>query len=250
MAANARSSAEWGDEACAGGTTNLDGGHAQCFRALVTTIDRPRTRSNDRRPLMAKKQLTPEPTGARFEHRVWGEHRKARKLLAKLADEQSTERVNDCYLLVDDPSWNAKIRDNTLKIKQLVAERKGFEQWTRDRHRTADSTPSPFDAIFEQLGLDRPQRGEEYDLYSEIAVLDAHPGVRAMFVTKERRRYRIGDLRAEATDIRIRDTGEVLHTLSIEGDDIDELSALRKKLGLRGEDNIAVHHALDQDLDD
>jgi hypothetical protein len=33
--------------------------------------------------------------------------------------------------------------------------------------------------------------------------------------------------------------------LSIEGDDIDELAGLRKKLGLRGEDNIAVHHALD-----
>jgi len=199
---------------------------------------------------MTKKQLTSELTGARFEHRVWGAHRKARKLLAKLADEQSTEQVDDCYLLVDDPSWNAKIRDNTLKIKQLVAERKGFEQWTRDRHRSADSTPSPFDAIFEQLGLDRPQRGEEYDLDTEIAALDAEAGVRAVFVTKERRRYRIGDLRAEVTDIEIRDTGEVLHTLSIEGDDIDELSALRKQLGLRGEDNIAVHHALEHDFDD
>ena len=73
---------------------------------------------------MAKKQLTPEPTGARFEHRVWGKQRKARKLLAKLATEQTTERVNDCYLLSDDPAWNAKIRNNTLKIKQLVAERK------------------------------------------------------------------------------------------------------------------------------
>jgi len=198
---------------------------------------------------MTKKQLTSELTGARFEHRVWGAHRKARKLLAKLADEQSTEQVDDCYLLVDDPSWNAKIRDNTLKIKQLVAERKGFEQWTRDRHRSADSTPSPFDAIFEQLGLDRPQRGEEYDLDTEIAALDAEAGVRAVFVTKERRRYRIGDLRAEVTDIEIRDTGEVLHTLSIEGDDIDELSALRKRLGLRGEDNIAVHHALEHDFD-
>ena len=199
---------------------------------------------------MTKKQLTSEPTGARFEHRVWGAHRKACKLLAKLADEQSTEQVDDCYLLVDDPSWNAKIRDNTLKIKQLVAERKGFEQWTRDRHRSAGSTPSPFDAIFEQLGLDRSQRGEEYDLNTEIAALDAQAGVRAVFVTKERRRYRIGDLRAEATDIKIRDTGEVLHTLSIEGDDIDELSALRKRLGLRGEDNIAVHHALVVGFDD
>jgi hypothetical protein len=194
---------------------------------------------------MAKKQLTPEPTGARYEHRVWGQHRSARKMLAKLADEQSTEQVNDCYLLIDDPAWNAKIRNNTLKIKQLVAERKGFEQWTSDRHRSADSAPSPFDTIFERLGLDRPQRGEEYNLFDEIAALGADSGVRAVFVAKERRRYRIGHLRAEATDITIRETGEVLHTLSIEGDDLDDLTALRKRLGLRDEDNVAVHNALD-----
>jgi hypothetical protein len=194
---------------------------------------------------MAKKQLTPEPTGARYEHRVWGQHRSARKMLAKLADEQSTEQVNDCYLLIDDPAWNAKIRNNTLKIKQLVAERKGFEQWTSDRHRSADSAPSPFDTIFERLGLDRPQRGEEYNLFDEIAALGADSGVRAVFVAKERRRYRIGQLRAEATDITIRETGEVLHTLSIEGDDLDDLTALRKRLGLRDEDNVAVHNALD-----
>ncbi len=198
---------------------------------------------------MPKKQLISDPTGARFEHRVWGKHVKARKLLAKIATEQATETVNDCYLLVDDSCWNAKIRGNTLKIKQLVAERKGFEQWTSDRHRTADSTPSPFDIIFEQLGLDRPQRGEEYDLVEEIAALDGDAGVRAVFVTKERRRYRIGDLRAEATDIRIRENSDVLHTLSIEGDDLDQLGALRKRLGLRGEDNMAVHNALDLEFD-
>ncbi len=199
---------------------------------------------------MAKKPLTSEPTGARYEYRVWGKHGKARKLLAKLATEQMTETVNDCYLLIDDSSWNAKIRANTLKIKQLVAEHKGFEQWTSDRHRTADSTPSPFDTIFEQLGLDRPQRGEEYDLFAEIAALDANAGVRAVFVTKQRCRYRIGDLRAEATDIRILETGDVLYTLSFEGDDLDQLAALRKRLGLRGEDNVAVHHALDLEFDE
>lgn len=196
---------------------------------------------------MAKKQLTPEPNGARFEYRVWGPHRRARKLLAQLADELTTEQANDCYLLVDDSSWNAKIRDNTLKVKQLVAERKGFEQWTSDRHRRVETVPSPFDILFERLGLDRPQRGEAYDLPAEIAALGPDAGVRPVFVTKQRRRYRVGDLRAEATDITIRETGAVLYTLSIEGDDLDQLGALRKRLGLRGEDNVAVHNALDVD---
>ena len=198
---------------------------------------------------MAKKQLTPVPDDVRYEHRVWGKRRSARKLLAELADEQSAETVNDCYLLVDDGSWNAKIRNNTLKIKQLVAERKGFEHWSSDRHRSADSAPTPFDEIFERLRLDRPQRGKAYDLRDEVDALDPDSGVRAVFVTKERRHYRVGRLRAEATDIKIHETGEVLYTLSIEGDDLDELTVLRKRLGLRDEDNIAVHHALDQELD-
>lgn len=198
--------------------------------------------------IMAKKQLALESNGARFEYRVWGEHRPARKLLAKLADEQLSETIDDCYLLGDDASWNAKIRDNTLKIKQLVAERKGFEQWTSDLHQCVDTVPTPFDVIFEQLGLDRPQRGEEYDLPLEIAALGPDAGVRAVFVTKHRRRYRVGALRAESTDIMIHEIGEVLQTLSIEGDDLIELAALRKRLGLRNEENLAVHSALDHEI--
>ena len=198
---------------------------------------------------MAKKQLTPEPAGARFEYRVWGAHLEARKLLAKLADEQLSEQVDDCYLLVDDSSWNAKIRDNTLRIKQLVAERKGFEQWTSDRHHSADTVPAPFDLIFERLGLDRPQRGEEFDLPTEIAALGSDSGVRPVFVTKQRRRYRVGGLRAESTDVTIHEIGETLHTLLIEGDDLEELAGLRKRLGLRGVENVAVHNALDFEID-
>jgi hypothetical protein len=200
--------------------------------------------------LMPKNPLASDITDARYELRVWGKHRKARTLLARMAAVQTTEKVNDCYLLIDDPAWNAKIRNNTLKIKQLVAERKGFEQWTSDRHRTADSAPTPFDEIFAQLRLDRPQRGKSYDLRNEIDGLDSDSGVRPVFVAKERHRYRIVRLRAETTDIKIRDTGEILHTLSIEGDDLDELTALRDRLGLRDEDNIAVHNALELELSD
>ncbi len=182
---------------------------------------------------------------ARYEYRVWGRHRRARAMLAELADGVTREQVDDCYLLVDEPGWNAKVRGNTLKIKHLVAERRGFEQWTSDRHRSAESVPSPFDELFEQLRLDRPQRGKRYDLRAATGRIDDDAGVRAVFVTKDRRRYRIGGLRAEATDLRIHETGERLRTLSIEGDDLDALSSLRRRLGLRGEANVAVHDALD-----
>lgn len=197
-----------------------------------------------------KVQLDSEASRARYEFRVWGAHRKARKKLARLASEKVTEKVKDCYLIVDDPSWNAKVRDNTLKIKQLVDEDKGFEQWSRDKHRSSDTAPSPFDLLFDQLRLDRPQRGKSYDLAKAVAKLEPDSGVRAVFVTKQRRRYRIGDVRAEVTDIKIHETGEVLRTLSFEGDNLKELVALRKQLGVRDEPNIAVHQAIESEMSD
>lgn len=185
---------------------------------------------------------------ARYEYRVWGKHGAARKKLARLATATSKEQVNDCYLLIEDASWNAKVRDNTLKIKELVEHDDGFQRWASGRHRRADTTPTPFDEIFAQLHLDRPQRGKSYDLRTAVKALDATDGVRAVFVTKKRLRYRIGDLRAEATDIELCDSGEIMHTLSIEGDDLDDLVALRKLLDLRDEPNVAVHEAIEAEF--
>lgn len=181
----------------------------------------------------------------RYEYRVWGKHRKARRALARLADEQTTETVDDCYLLVDDHTWNAKVRDDTLKIKHLVTEDRGFERWVSQRHHSSSTTPTPFDEIFEALRLDRPQRGKSFDITKAVKRLDDDSDVRAVFVVKHRRRFRIRELRAEATDIELVDSGKVLHTLSIEGEDLDALRALRKQLGLRGEPNVAVHQVID-----
>lgn len=185
---------------------------------------------------------------ARFEYRVWGEYRSARKLLRKLADEETREELEDCYLLVDDPKWNAKVRDDTLKIKQLVAEDKGFERWTSDKHRSAASAPSPFDELYEQLELDRLRTEKKFDIEDAVARLAPDSEVRVIFVMKQRRRYLIGDLKAEVTDVEVIETGEVMRTLSIEGDDLRELVKLRKKLGIKGETNTPVHQAIDLDI--
>jgi propanediol dehydratase small subunit len=185
---------------------------------------------------------------SRYEYRVWGKNRSARKQLESLSTHTVKERINDCYLIVDDTSWNAKVRHNTLKVKQLLEHDDGFQRWASGRHRNAESTPTPFDEIFEQLRLDRPQRGKSYDLRRAVKRLDPASGVRAVFVTKKRTRYSIGQLRAEVTAILLRDSGEVMHTLSIDGDDLDELTALRKRLGLRHDPNIAVHEAIETEI--
>jgi hypothetical protein len=163
----------------------------------------------------------------RFEFRVWGSHGPASRLLAALADGQTNEQTEDCYLLVDDPAWNVKVRNGTLKIKRLVAELDGFEQWAWDRHGCDAMTPSPSEA----LG----------DAFTSLVPHAAHHRV---FVTKKRRRLRLGDLRAETTDITVHETGTVMNTLAIEGTDLDGLRDLRQRLGLRARDNLAVHRAL------
>lgn len=200
---------------------------------------------------MAKSQNTVSPAlPTRYEYRVWGRHESAREILAALASDSTDERIKDCYLIGDDASWNVKVRNNRLKVKQLIAEHQGFESWSSDRPRSAKATPSPFDELFEQLRLDRPQRGKSYDLQKAVSRLGPDSGTRAIFVVKHRRRYTVGGLRAEATDIEIIDTSEVLHTLAIEGDDLDELVALRLQLGLCDTQNTAVHEAIDPALDE
>ena len=82
-----------------------------------------------------------------------------------------------------------------------------------------------------------------------IDTLDADLGVRPVFVTKHRTHYRVGAIRAEVTDMEIDQVDEVLRTLAFEGDDLDDLVALRKKLGLRGEPNTPVHQAIDAEID-
>lgn len=194
------------------------------------------------------KALKDHPS-ARFEYRVWGEYRSARKLIREMADSEVREDLEDCYLLVDDESFNAKIRDNTLKVKQLIAEDKGFERWVSDKHRSADSAPSPFDVVYEALDLDRLREEKRFKLTDALKGLDSDSGVRVVFVTKQRRRYFIGDLKAEVTDVQITETGEVVRTLSIEGDDLRDLVKLRKKLGLKGETNTSVHQFIDPEVD-
>jgi len=205
-------------------------------------------------PVVAKKASTSEKSKrddiGRYEFRVWGKHKAARNTLKSLATDVLEEEFEDCYLLVDDMTWNAKVRDSTLKIKQLVSEKKGFEKWSSGRHRSADSAPTPFDELYETLRLDRPQRGKKYNLPKEVKKLDDEAGVRAVFVTKHRRRYTIGDITAEVTDIDIHESDDVVRTLLIEGDDLDQLVKLRKKLGLKKEPNLAMHEFIGSETDD
>lgn len=190
-------------------------------------------------------ELNDEELDTRYEFRVWGEHRKAGKMLSRLASRETSEQIDDCYFLVDDLAWNAKVRDSTLKVKRLVSEEQGFECWTSDWHRDAEGTPSPFDELFEELRLDRPLRGKQFDLSKAVASLDDDSATRAIFVTKHRRRFRLGSIRAEVTDVEVEGVETPLRTLAIEGEHLAELVALRSDLGLGHEPSVPMHAAID-----
>lgn len=186
---------------------------------------------------------------AKYEYRVWGKHKKARNLLDSIGTDKTVQTIEDCYFLGDDLDWNAKVRDSTLKVKRLVAEERGFEQWTSEWHHKSKTTPAPFDELFDDLHLDRLNRGKKFSIKKAVKGLDDDHDARPVFVSKRRVRYRVGAIRAEFTDITVKDTGEELRSLAIVGNDLDELVALRKQLGIKRSDNVAVHVAIDSEID-
>lgn len=200
---------------------------------------------------MAKSERAdPRPTAPRYEFRVWGRHKRTQKLLAQLAEEETTEQFEDCYLLTDETHVNVKIRNRRLKVKQLVERSQGFERWesTRYGRADADAVPAQFDDFFEALHRAREQHGKSFDLAKAVARLDERLDGRVVLVTKDRRRYRIGSMRAEVTDVTFGRTGNVLRTIAIEGDDLEELVRLRDRLGLDGARNVSLHRAIEADL--
>lgn len=161
-----------------------------------------------------------------------------------MASSVDEEVVEDCYLLLDDAKWNAKVRNSRLKVKRLVSRDDGFERWVARRGEPEDDTPALLNTVYEVVEAERQRRGSKFRMKKVLAELDNLDGLRTVVVTKRRTHYVIGDIRAEATSIEVDETSDVLHTLVIEGDNLKELAALRRKLGLRGKRNVAVHRAI------
>lgn len=185
----------------------------------------------------------------KYEYRVWGKHRKAARKIERLASHEYFEHVEDCYLLQDDPEWNVKVRNDTLKLKQLVTHERGFQVWHSDCPQDAASAPEPFDQFFADLSLDRAQQDKKYDLTEAVGDLDSDDAT-AVFVTKHRTRYRIGSLRAEVSRILVHDSPTRLRTIAIEGTTLKGLRKLLRQLGLDREPNVPFHLALEDALEE
>ena len=186
---------------------------------------------------------------SRYEYRVWGKHRKIRKQIIQMADSEAVhEEIEDCYLISDDEEWNAKVRDDRLKLKQLVKQKRGFERWDSQWPDDVEGTPSPWDDVYNQLRLDKPARGKNFNIDKAVKKLDDDAGVQAVFVTKQRKTYKIGNIRAEIVKIDLRDGSKRLHSIAVQGRDLKELRALVGDLGLDAEPNVPMHIAIEQEF--
>lgn len=184
---------------------------------------------------------------SRYEFRVWGDQDAALDRLSSLADSERNESFEDCYLLVQDPSCNLKIRRNRLKVKRLVEERFGFQRWSTDWHRiTVGAEEAGADhGRMSPEAIEVPSDGNQTMLADVINGLDPTANLRPVFVTKHRRRFRFGSMRAEVADLEIGGRSGRLCTTAIEGHNLLDLIQLRSALGFDLTPNVAVHLALD-----
>ena len=186
---------------------------------------------------------------SRYEFRVWGDPDSALDRLSSLADTERDESFEDCYLLVQDPSCNLKIRRNRLKVKRLVEERFGFQRWSTDWHRISvdpgrDRSEST-GGMMDPEAIETEQQRNQTLLADVVTALDPTANLRPVFVTKYRRRFRFGSMRAEVADLEIGGRSGRLCTTAIEGRNLLDLIQLRSALGLDLTPNVAVHLALD-----
>jgi hypothetical protein len=176
-----------------------------------------------------------------FEFRAWGDTEEVRGRIEQLAAAHRFEHLRDRYLLVDDPTCNAKLRRGRLKVKQLVERRDGFERWSRRWYGEDVVAPEPLAGIMAELTALPARRRRNEDVLHHLAA--AHH-VRMVAVTKDRQHYRVGSMRAELTVVHVTSDGRCLTGVAIEGSEIDELLALRTRLGLDAVENIPVHLAI------
>lgn len=127
---------------------------------------------------------------------------------------------------------NAKLRDNQLDIKDLIATERGFEQW-----RPRGPLDFPLDAVaipgFENL------RG---GFANEFARSCRAAGYVLVHVLKERRHFELQDILGEQARIVV--NGARLDSIAIESTNLGELADLRSQLMLEHAENLSYTTAL------
>lgn len=186
----------------------------------------------------------------RFQFRVWDDVGDAAGRLRGLGAPHRVERRRDIYLLGTRSHHNVKVRAQRLEISELLGVVDGFEQWNRAAiHRLPCTTGDVLRWVHEVSGVEaataHAERVDERVGRRRLLEAATRCGLRPAAVDKQRERFVLGELRAEATTMVLADRGIELSCVAFEGPEPASLAELRRKLGLDHAHNVAVPVALE-----
>ena len=185
----------------------------------------------------------------RYEFRAWNGVSDAAEALRRAASDSTSETIRDCYVLAQSPSLNAKIRGQRLDVKRLIRRCNDLEQWKPDWSEEAPFSAEAVERLFEDLGRRPPAAGDSgLDVDAFVGLLRSR--LDAAWVIKRRNHHRFHSVLAEATDIEIERTREVLSCVTLESEDPGAVIEARRRIGLEGVENVPVHLAVARSLED
>jgi hypothetical protein len=192
--------------------------------------------------------VAPRSVVDRLQWRVWGDLAEVEERLHRLAPERRLQDSHDIYLLGTRPTHNVKVRERRLEVNLLLDEVDGFQRWTRAALQPLPCAAVRLHELLAEIADPAPAASVGTDRLGRRRLLElaAQCGLRPVTVRKQRQRFRLGKLRAEATVLDVQDSDLVLHCIAIEGRDLAALSQLRADLGVDRLPNLAVPAALER----
>ncbi len=138
---------------------------------------------------------------------------------------------------------NIKIRADQLDIKQLLAERDGFQQWGPLGKWSFPLPPDALAALSAALGLDTtlPESSGQA-VNSLVGHFNASRELVIVDLFKRRFGFEVGDCQAEVAEVTI--NGAALKTACVESTELDQARRLIDRLGLVAYANTSYIEAL------
>ena len=172
---------------------------------------------------------------ARYEFRVWAETLKdPGTQLQRLAAADRLEASEETYLIsAATDRCNAKIRDDLLDVKLLIASDRGLEQWKPSLKIGFPLESSVISTqVFPKLELETPYLSKlhyQMDEFLDLFV-SAQPSIPLVPVYKTRQRFTLSTCRAELSNVTINNVSQ--ETMAVESDDPDAVLQLIRQLGI------------------
>ena len=191
-----------------------------------------------------------EVTKPRFEFRTFGQdfeevHYRMSRLSEPLPEHLWERHSDELYIMsrTNDIN-NTKIRDGKMDIKSFIQNKEGLEQWN-----PLLKTEFPVsgkllnEEIFPAFKVDFPGLGASEYTYSEFRELvDEHPALQAVRVSKFRLGYMINNTICEVATVLI--NGARVITVNTESTEIADIKKTIEDVGLSGFENINYLQAI------